>query len=215
MKPQPRKTKLSRIVIMGLIALLIAAGISLIGNGLWIKAKAQLAQVLLDQAFERVQNTPGSQSHLIGNKARPWYWADITPLARLSAPRLNKSQIILSDANAESLAFGPGHLPNTPLPGQAGTSVLAAHRDTHFNWIKDLKPGDKLNIENADGTTVSYSVKNARIVRYDNSGIDAHSHATLLALSTCYPFNAKTQGPMRYIVEAEMTPVTTTMLDGQ
>ncbi len=191
---------LSRITRIAIIAMLVAAGLALIGNGVWIKTKAQLAQILLNQAFERVQSTPAS----IGNKAKPWGWADIKPIARLSAPRLKRKNIILDSTSGEALAFGPGHLPSTPLPGEQGTSVLSAHRDTHFTWIKNLKMGDRLEVEKADGSHVAFSVKRSWIAPYDQSGIDADSDDTKLALSTCYPFDAKTRGPLRYIVEAKL-----------
>ncbi len=191
---------LPRLIRIAIIALLVAAGLTLIGNGVWIKTKAQLAQILLNQAFERVQSTPAS----IGNKAKPWGWADIKPVARLTAPRLKKNNIILDNTSGEALAFGPGHLPGTPLPGDQGTSVLSAHRDTHFAWIKNLKMGDRLEVEKADGSQIAFSVKRSWIAPYDKSGIDADSDDTKLALSTCYPFEAKTRGPMRYIVEAQL-----------
>ncbi|MCF6322544.1 MAG: class GN sortase [Rhizobiaceae bacterium] len=194
------KNRLSRSLMLGTIAVLGAVGITLIGNGIWIKAKAELAQVLLNQAFERVLKSPVSSSSTF----KPWSWADIEPVARLNAPRLNKTSIILNDTNGEALAFGPGHLPNTPLPGERGTSVLSGHRDTHFAWIKDLKNGDRINVENADGSKVSFSVQRTWIARFDASGIDADSDETLIALTTCYPFDAKTRGPLRYIVEARM-----------
>ncbi len=195
-----QKTSLRRYILFTAIGLLAAAGIALIGNGLWIKAKAQLAQVLLNQAFERVLSAPpGEQTN-----ARPWRWADIKPMARLQAPRLDKTAIILNNTSGEALAFGPGHLPDTPLPGQQGTAVLSAHRDTHFSWIKDLRQGDNIEIENADGSKVTFSVRRSWVANFDASGIDADSDETLLAFSTCYPFDSKTPGPLRYIVEAEI-----------
>jgi len=206
--PTCQKNKPSRILLIGAIALLITGGVTLIGNGIWIKAKAQLAQVLLNQAFERVLRNSTTNAANVTNATvtnfKPWRWADIEPLARLNAPRLNKSSIVLNNTSGEALAFGPGHLPDTPLPGERGTSVLSGHRDTHFAWIKDLKTGDRLDIENADGSKVSFSVRRAWIARYDASGIDADSDETLIALTTCYPFDAKTRGPLRYIVEAQI-----------
>lgn len=201
MKPVAHKnTKLPRILLIATITLLVAVGVALIGNGLWIKAKAQLAQVLLNQAFERVQATPYGEEV----NAKPWRWADIKPMARLSAPRLAKTAIVLNNTSGEALAFGPGHMPNTPLPGERGTSVLAAHRDTHFSWIKNLEIGDRVEVENADGTKAVFNVKRHWIAPYNASGINADSDDTLLALSTCYPFDAKTRGPLRYIVEAAL-----------
>ncbi len=195
-----KKITLPRFLVLTIIAVLGVAGIALIGSGLWIKAKAVIAQILLNQAFEKTQSLPSSS----GPGFKPWGWADVAPIARLEAPRLNKTAIVLNNTSGEALAFGPGHLANTPYPGENGTSVLAAHRDTHFSWIRNLQPGALLSIERADGRHLDFSVRRSRIARFDQSGINADSNGKLLILSTCYPFNTNTRGPMRYLVEAEI-----------
>jgi sortase A len=188
----------ARYLAITIVALLGAAGFALIGSGLWVKAKAKLAQILLNQAFERtISSTPGSG-------IKPWYWADMKPFARLQVPRLNVSSIVLNNTSGEALAFGPGHMVNTPVPGENGTSVFAAHRDTHFSWLKNLQSGDRLNVERADGNKVSFKVTRSWIARYDESGVNADSSGKRLILSTCYPFDSDTPGPLRYLVEAEI-----------
>ncbi len=191
---------LPRLLALTVVAVLSIAGIALISNGLWIKAKAELAQVLLNRAFENTQSSPVSSQ----TGYKPWAWADIAPIARLEVPRLSKSAIVLNNTSGEALAFGPGHLANTPYPGENGTSVLAAHRDTHFSWIRNLQPGDLLNIEGTDGRHLAFSVRRSWIARFDQSGINADSHERLLILSTCYPFDSNNRGPMRYLVEAKI-----------
>jgi sortase A len=188
----------ARYLAITIVALLGATGLALIGSGLWVKAKAKLAQILLNQAFERtISSTPGSG-------IKPWYWADMKPFARLQVPRLNVSSIVLNNTSGEALAFGPGHMVNTPVPGENGTSVFAAHRDTHFSWLKNLQSGDRLNVERADGNKVSFKVTRSWIARYDESGVNADSSGKRLILSTCYPFDSDTPGPLRYLVEAEI-----------
>ena len=90
------------------------------------------------------------------------------------------------------------------MPGEVGTSVLAGHRDTHFDWIGELRAGDALQVKRADGTRLEFAVRRAWIAPYDRSGIDTQAGERLLVLSTCYPFNATTIGPLRYIVEAAL-----------
>jgi sortase A len=174
------------------IAGIFLVGTAFVANGLWIKGKAVVAQVLLDQAFLASAEGP----------VKPWPWADITPMGKLTAPGLTESSIIINGTSGEAMAFGPGHLYGTPMPGETGTSVLAGHRDTHFAWIKNLKPDDEVQIERTNGTTISYKVRRAWIARFDAPGIDANSPEKLLALTTCWPFEAKTRGDMRYVVEA-------------
>lgn len=193
----------ARYLTITMVALLGAAGIVLIGSGLWVKAKAKLAQILLNQAFEKtVSSAPDSG-------IKPWYWADMKPYARLQVPRLNVSSIVLNNTSGEALAFGPGHMVNTPVPGENGTSVFAAHRDTHFSWLKNLQSGDRLNVERADGNKVSFKVTRSWIARYDESGVNADSSGKRLILSTCYPFDSDIPGPLRYLVEAEISKTKT------
>lgn len=192
MKKQ-QKTPLT--VLMGLVVIVVTiAGLSLIASGVWIKAKAQLAQILLDRSFE--------QTVAEGKPVKPWSWADMSPLARITAKRLDQSSIVLSSASGQSLAFGPGHMSNTPMPGEQGTAVLAAHRDTHFAWIEHLRPGDNIEITGSKGEIKNFTMRRAWVAPYDQSGINADSNEHLLALTTCYPFDSNEQGKERYIVEA-------------
>ncbi|WP_163583610.1 sortase domain-bontaining protein, partial [Klebsiella pneumoniae] len=62
------------------------------------------------------------------------------PVARLSF--LGHGSIALRGGSGQALAFGPGHLDGTPEPGEPGTAVYAAHRDTHFAGLGGLRPGD-------------------------------------------------------------------------
>ena len=189
------QTKVRRPSII-LFAIIVAAGLIFIGKGLYIHAKAALAQVLLETSFEQSIGKTGS--------GRPWPWADFTTEVRLSSARLGVSDIVLSEAGGEALAFGPTHLMGTPLPGDEGTAVIAAHRDTHFRWLKELRPGDLVDVTGRDGSNQVFTVRSARIARNDASGIDASRQGQWMALATCWPFDAQTQGPLRYIVETEL-----------
>jgi sortase A len=134
---------------------LVAAGAVLLAHGLWIPAKAAFAQVLLERAFSKSEG---------GGAARPWPWADFVPLARLRAPRLEASAIVVSSATGEALAFGPGHLSGSAPPGAHGNVVLAGHRDTHFRFLRDLRPGDALVLETPAGGRGDYAVAWAGVV---------------------------------------------------
>ena len=64
--------------------------------------------------------------------------ADMRPLARLRQPRLDVTQVVLDGASGRVLAFGPGHVTGSALPGVNGNIVISGHRDTHFRWLRDL-----------------------------------------------------------------------------
>lgn len=183
-----------------LVVAFLSAALSLVflGEGLWIKAKAGLAQILLERAFV--------QSIVTGAPVKPWSWADTWPVARISVPRLGASSIALAGGSGQALAFGPGHLDGTAGPGERGTAVFAAHRDTHFRFLGDLKPGDEISVTRDDGLTFTYEMTTAEIVRWDRSKIDAGARGYNLALATCWPLDGTFRGPLRYVVHARLKP---------
>ncbi|MDK4731086.1 class GN sortase [Rhizobium sp. CNPSo 3490] len=177
------------------IAGLAFYGLALIGDGFLLKAKAEISQILLKRAFA---------AELSGKETKPWPWADFTTMARVRAPRLGKDAIVLSGASGEALAFGPAWLANTPQPGDEGTSVIAAHRDTHFRWLQYIRPGDTIEVTRRDGKLLTFKAGQGRIAPWDASGIDPASDGRHLVLATCWPFDATERGPLRYILEAEL-----------
>ncbi|MBS0530348.1 MAG: class GN sortase [Proteobacteria bacterium] len=171
-------------------------GLLLIEQGAYIHAKALVAQVLLERAFD--------ESIATGRIVKPWSWADTWPVARIEVKRLNASAIVLAGSSGQALAFGPGHVELTPDAGERGVAVYAAHRDTHFSFLRDVKPGDDIAVTRRDGHTFHYRADNSAVVRYDASGIDPLANGHALALTTCWPFDAVTSGPLRYVVHATM-----------
>lgn len=179
-------------------AVLLVFGAVLIGCGLYMPAKAALAQVLLERAWTRVQ--AGEMG------AKPWPWADIHPVAEILIPRLGERSIVLEGASGEAMAFGPGHMTNTPGIGERGTAIVAAHRDTQFARLGELKIGDTIVATARDGRRTVFRVAALRVVKWDASGIDpadAGPSGARLALVTCYPFEGVVRGPLRYVVLAD------------
>jgi sortase A len=179
------------------IALLLA-GTALVVSALYIPAKAALAQVLLERAWKRTQSGEAN--------VRPWPWADISPVAVLEVPRLKERSIVLEGANGQAMAFGPGHMTNTPPIGSRGTAIVAAHRDTQFRYLRDIEDGDRIAVETGDGRHTAFRVVETRVVRADASGLDPDDNGPTgarLALVTCYPFNAVLRSPWRYVVLAD------------
>jgi sortase A len=183
-------------ILNALSVMLIAASLMFFGNSIWIFAKAQLAQVLLERAF--------TQSILRGKPVKAWSWADTYPVARIKINRINAEAIVLNGSSGQAMAFGPALVNETSRPGTRGTSVMAAHRDTHFSFLKNVQIGDLIEVERDDGLSFTYRATQMRIVDWNKSGIDAHAAGFNLVLATCYPFEAITHGPKRFIVEAEL-----------
>jgi sortase A len=172
-----------------------ACGLWLIGQGAVIPLKAAVAQILLERAF--------AESVASGRPVKPWPWADAAPVARIRVPRLGVEQIVLSGGSGEALAFGPTLLPGGGGLGERGTAVFAAHRDTHFRFLGQVRPGDLIEIEEVGGRRLLYRAGAGRIVRYDAFGIDRYARRPGIALVTCWPIGGTAQGPWRYVVAAE------------
>ncbi len=187
------KTRLVALAWAAAILLSLGFGTWQLGHGLYIKAKAEVAQVLLERAWQKTLHD--------GKTHKAWPWADAWPVAKLEMPSLGRSQIVLSNASGEALAFGPGHLSGSPLPGGNGTAVIAGHRDTHFSILNGLKNDDTVIITIPDRSRHRYTVGGTKIVHKDYSQIDPHAGRGV-AFVTCYPLDATAKGPMRYVVFA-------------
>ncbi len=186
---------MSRRGFQALAAALALAGAVSFGQGIWILAKARLAQVLLEHAWERTQ---GGE-----DRVRPWPWADTYPVARLRAPGQD-DLVVLAGASGRTLAFGPAHVGGSAAPGAAENSVLAGHRDTHFAFLRDLEPGDELSLETPTGALHRYRVRSAEVLHESRTDVIAPAGEKLLTLVTCWPFDALVPGgPLRFVVRAE------------
>jgi len=177
------------------VAALLALGFWQLGQGAYIPAKAWLAQELMQRAWLRV--SAGE------DRAAPWPWADTWPVARLRAKSHDVDLIVLAGGSGRTLAFGPGHLSASALPGETGNMVIAGHRDTHFAFLRDLEPGHRLNVESFSGKITAYEVIGLNVVDSRTGSLLLDTDAAVLTLVTCYPFDSMDPGgPLRYVVTA-------------
>ncbi|GGY58757.1 class GN sortase [Marinobacter zhanjiangensis] len=180
-----------------LLLLVVTLSAGLLLAGLWIPFKAVVAQELLTMAWARTQ---ASQV-----ESRPWPWADTWPVARLQLPGEKSALVVLSGGHGESLAFGPGQVTGPGL-GERPRSpvVVAGHRDTHFRPLKDIRQGQEIRLQFADGAWRRYRVDSLKVVDSRQQQMDlSHYNRNSLVLVTCYPFDAlDANGPLRFVVEA-------------
>jgi sortase A len=180
------------------IGLLVVLGVGLLLQGLWIPAKAVVAQVLLERAWEDSKASGGAQ-------VKPWPWADHWPRARLHFPKQQASYVVLSGDQGASLAFAPGHNPQSAaLSAALGTKVISAHRDTHFTVLRDVSVGEELALETEQGMR-SYRVTQMNVIDVRQQTLEIFPEGEdALVLVTCYPFDAvNPNGPLRLVVTAE------------
>jgi sortase A len=180
-----------------LVFLLAAIGFSIFAYGAYIPAKAVLAQYLINDAW--------NDSIRTGEIHKPWEWADMYPVMKLSSQKHNKDLIVLSGDKGNSLAFAPGYNINSYKPNQGGTTVISGHRDTHFRFLKEVSINDVFELTDRNNITASYTVSDIAIIDATEQGISIHSNEEEVKLVTCYPFDAIIAGgPLRYVVTAKL-----------
>lgn len=194
-------SKLIKIIII----ILFSTSLWQLASAGWIQGKAIIAQQLLNyswnQALDDLSNDKKPKPH------KPWPWADTWPVAKLIVPQHHVEQIILAGDSGSSLAFGPGHSFASATPNSAGTTVISAHRDTHFQFLKDIKINETFYLQTADKTT-RYHVYDLLVVDSRTYTIQTNTDNQTLVLVTCYPFDALTAGgSLRYLVFAMKTPL--------
>jgi len=180
-----------------IMSALLCLGFWQLGQGAYIPAKAWLAQELMQRAW--IRTGAGEE------RATPWPWADTWPVARLTAKRRDIDLIVLAGGSGRTLAFGPGHLSASALPGEIGNSIIAGHRDTHFQFLRKVEIGELLGMETARGQRYLYKVVGVDIVDSRRGSLVLDTDAAMLTLVTCYPFDAlEAGGALRYVVTARM-----------
>jgi sortase A len=193
----PFQSTPSRHAIKIVVAALLCLGFWQFGQGAYIPAKAWLAQELMQRAWKKAGN--GEQA------PPPWPWADTRPIARLSAKGGDIELVVLEGGSGRTLAFGPGHLSISVLPGENGNSIIAGHRDTHFLFLQYMKRGEIIQVELPDGRMHLYKVTEIDVVDSRRGSLVLDTDSPTLSLVTCYPFNAlEAGGPMRFVVSARM-----------
>nr|MBA3309269.1 class E sortase [Nocardioidaceae bacterium] len=105
----------------------------------------------------------------------------------------------------DDLKRGPGHYPQTPLPGQLGNAAIAGHRTTYgepFADIDQMLAGDKITVTTPAGT-FTYLVDESRIVAPSDGYVldTVDEDVARLTLTSCHPRYSASQ---RIVVSAEL-----------
>jgi sortase A len=110
-------------------------------------------------------------------------------IARIVIPAIGVSEYVVEGTDTGDLRKGPGHYPDTPLPGERGTAAIAGHRTTYgapFRDIDDLERGQVIRLDMPDGTFL-YRVERVRIVDDQDLSVLEPAGYRRLMLSACHP----------------------------
>ena len=111
------------------------------------------------------------------------------PVGRIRIPEVGLSKVIVEGTDGSSLRKGPGHYPETPLPGIRGTVAVAGHRTTYgapFRDLDKLENGDEIVVEMPYGRFV-YEVEREQIVDPSATWVTRRVDHDRLVLTACHP----------------------------
>jgi sortase A len=126
------------------------------------------------------------------------------PLSVLRIPRLELVVPVLEGTDDWTLNRAVGHIEDTAAPGTAGNSGIAGHRDGFFRGLKDIRVGDRLEIETV-GSVESYRVERTWVVEPEDVSVLDPTATSSVTLVTCFPFYFIGSAPQRFIVRAVRT----------
>ena len=123
-------------------------------------------------------------------------------LGRMDIPRLGMSIAILQGTSSRTLRLGAGHIEGTSLPGEAGNSGIAGHRDTFFRELQSVRTNDEIQLQTGTGL-FRYEVDWVKVVEpSDTTVLEPSAIESTLTLVTCYPFYFLGPAPKRFVVRA-------------
>jgi sortase A len=201
---------------------LLAAGLLLLGFYIAARIHGSVVQrAELLNFKEEIRNPSGVELiHPLGTQTKPdfslWsrkriddYQHALTqyaesPLAVLRISKVRLEVPVVRSTDELSLNVGVGHISGTVLPGEEGNIGIAGHRDGFFRVLKDVAPGDQIELQSPHRTD-TYVIDRIVIVSTDDVSVLQPRLRPSVTLVTCYPFYFIGSAPKRYIVQASLT----------
>jgi sortase A len=205
--------RVERIVLAVGFTLLIVWGAARLHRTL--ASRAAIARFQTEEAGMLAETMSPSDDPVLGSKVdfRLWathriaaYEASLTqkkdkPLAILRVPKISLEVPVFDDTDELALNRGVGRIRGTNQIGQVGNVGIAGHRDGFFRGLKDIVPGDTIELD-WSGRTEQYVVKQIQIVKPEDTAVLSRTSTPTLTLVTCFPFYYVGSAPQRYIVTA-------------
>ena len=188
--------------------LLLIIGIVCLGYFGYVSAETALYQAYetreLNAILASVPEAPPAPTAPVDQASPPRVEpASGSLLGRLEIPRLHVSAIVRAGSDARTLRLAIGHIGGTALPGERGNVGLAAHRDTFFRRLGEIRTDDQVRLVTRDGT-FTYRVEGTRVVNPQDVWVLDQTRDPALTLITCYPFRYIGSAPQRFIVRAQL-----------
>lgn len=142
-----------------------------------------------DTAYDITRETESMEAGKEGPDCRTLTVEDFFPL-KIIIPKIELEMIVNEGADTQTLKKGPGHISETPLPGDIGRCTISGHRTTYgspFRKIGELEDGDFIYLETVEGEIFIYVVTGREIVRPKDVYILEGSDRRELLLTSCHP----------------------------
>jgi sortase A len=156
--------------------------------------------------FQKEESRHLAPPSSVSTKIAPWETKlpayDDGVIGRIEIARLDVSAVVMEGTSSRTLRRAVGHIEGTALPGQAGNIGIAAHRDTFFRPLRNVRESDVIVFRTLT-RDYRYRVVSAKIVAPDNVGVLDPGASEILTLVTCYPFYFVGPAPNRFVVRAE------------
>ncbi|MBW3574924.1 MAG: class E sortase [Actinobacteria bacterium] len=152
------------------------------------------AQSDLTEAFSGALAAEGDEPEQVPAGDAPPETVPLAPpageaIAIIRIPKIGVEKAVVEGVAISDLRKGPGHYPDTPLPGQGGNSGIAGHRTTYgapFFELDQLVAGDEILVRTLDDE-LRYVVDRTLVVRPDQVEVLDPTEESRLTLTTCHP----------------------------
>jgi LPXTG-site transpeptidase (sortase) family protein len=163
-------------------------------NGTLILANAK-------QASSGGESAAGVTVRLQATRGNPVSVGGMRVLGRLRISRIGVEVAVLEGVEDRTLRRGAGWIPGTARPGERGNIGIAAHRDTFFRPLREIRMGDRVEVETFDARQV-YLVRSVSVVDPEFTAVLQDTDEPTVTLVSCFPFDYLGPAPRRYIVQA-------------
>jgi sortase A len=123
-------------------------------------------------------------------------------IGRIEIPRVGLSAVVVEGTDQATLQRAAGHIQGTAVPGRPGNIGIAAHRDTFFRPLRNVRLDDIVTLTTLRAE-YRYRVVSTRVVSPHEVSVLNPSKQEILTLVSCFPFYFVGPAPHRFIVRAE------------
>ena len=121
-------------------------------------------------------------------------------MGRMRIASIDLDEVVVEGVGDMELRAGPGHLPGSALPGEAGNAIIAGHRDRHFHRLDEVAVGDTIVTQTRHDQAL-WVVTETRVVDADAPALRS-SREPRLTLVTCWPVRYLGPAPGRLLITA-------------